>query len=167
MEKLQELKEIFEVGKKYTIYRISEMMAMTSKTEITVKEIEDGRIIFTKRNGRKRFIISFQSRGDQFSPMAPFTAGIFQDWDQPIKCDTEFASGVMRGNACYNFIGIPLEIQVWIETGQLNPFFDKSKVLAIADQKSCSGSNNEKVVFPDEVQPGQHAVIDRILAAAS
>ena len=167
MEKLQELKEVFEVGGKYTIYRIGAAMAMTFKSEITVKEIEDNRIIFTKRNKCKRFIITFQAKDYQSAPMKPFDAGIFHGWDQPIKCDTEQSNGIMRGNACYNFMGSVLEIQAWVKSGQLNPFFDKSRVLAIDPADSSVCGKDGAVVFPDEVQQGNHAVIDRIMAQAS
>lgn len=175
MEKLQELKEIFKVGEKYSLYYIDEMMAMSHCQQITVKRFAksnqfndwDDVVVFVLKGKRKERVLRLQKRSYQSAPMLPYKGGIFQGWDQPIKCDTEFRCGVMRGNACYNFIGTPLEIQVWIETGQLNPFFDKSSVLAIADQQSGSNNDNETVVFPDEVQPGRHAVIDRILAQAS
>ena len=59
---MKELKEIFEVGKKYSIYRISESMAMTGKTEITVKDVDEKQIVFTRERGRKRFILPFEAR---------------------------------------------------------------------------------------------------------
>ena len=168
--KKQELKSIFKVGGKYTLYKIDECMAMTHKTEINVKEIRDdgNSVIFSKPKGRKRFILKLESRSYQSAPMLPYRGAIFEDWNQPIHCDTEYSSGVMRGNACYNFVGSELEIRVWIETGQLNPFFDKSSVLAIDRQnRDVCGEEPETVVFPEAVETGRHAVIDRILLKAS
>ena len=166
MEKKEELKSIFKVGGKYTLYRISECMAMTGKTEIKVKEIRDdgNSVVFSKPRGRKLFTLPLESRHYQSAPMLPFVGAIFDGWDQPIKIDGE-TGNIMRGNACYNFVGIPLEIKVWIETGQLNPFFKLGNVLAIAppnNSSECEGT----VVFPEAVEPGRHAVIDAILLEA-
>ena len=163
-QKKQELRNIFKVGGKYTLYKISECMAMCSKTEINVKEIrDDGKtVIFSKPRGRKRFILPLESRSYQSAPMQPFKGAIFEDWGQPIKCDSE-TGNIMRGNACYNFVGIPLEVKVWIETGQLNPYFERGNVLAIPAPNADS-SIEGIVVFPEDVEPGRHAVIDRILA---
>jgi hypothetical protein len=49
--------------------------------------------------------------------------------------------------------------RAWIEAGQLNPLFDKTKVLAIEGDK-------ETVVYPELVREGDHAVIDRIMSEA-
>ena len=166
MEKKEQLKNIFKVGSKYTLYKISEGMAMTCKTEIKVKEVRDdgNSVIFSKPRGRKMFILPLESRHYQSAPMLPFVGAIFDGWDQPIKCDSE-TGNIMRGNACYNFVGLPLEIKEWIETSQLNPFFELGNVLAIAPPNN-SNDCEETVVFPEVVEPGRHAVIDRILLAA-
>lgn len=168
--KQQELKSIFKVGSKYTLFKISECMAMCSKTEINVKEIlyfENGttNVIFTKPRGRKRFILPLEKRAYQSAPLLPFKGAIFEGWNYPLHCDSE-TGNIMRGNACYNFVGIPLEIQLLIDTGQLNPFFDKSSVLAIPEPNNDSNVDGV-VVYPELVEPGRHAVIDRLLAKAS
>lgn len=165
--KKEELKSIFKVGSKYTLYKISEASAMTCKTEIKVKEIQDDgmSVVFTKPRGRKLFVVKLESRHYQSAPLLPFVGAIFDGWDQPIKVDSE-TGNIMRGNACYNFVGIPLEIKVWIETGQLNPFFKLGNVLAIAPPNNSSDCVRT-VVFPDAVEPGRHAVIDAILMEAA
>ena len=153
----------FEVGKKYTIFTIGSMMAMTNKQEIDIKELdENGNPIFTSKGKRKRFILRLESRAYQSAPLKPFCGAVFEGWDQPFTCDTDYKGSLtslstMRGNACYNFVGTKEEIKTWIDKGQLNPNFDKTAVLAIP--------NNEKeeiLVFP-ELYQGGHAVIDRII----
>lgn len=151
------------MGQKYTLYRVSESMAMTVKTEITIKDVEEKRIVFTKSKGRKRFELSFESRHYQSAPLLPLKAAIFEGWNQPIKCDTEQSQGVMRGNACLNFLGSVDDVRAWIEQYQLNPFFEKYRVVAIGKAESTFGDAPETVVFPEEYKGG-HAIIDQILA---
>lgn len=164
-QRKKELRNVFKVGGKYSVYKINETMAMTHKTEINVKEIQDeGRsVIFSKPRGRKRFILKLESRSYQSAPILPFVGAIFEGWNQPIHCDTEFSTGTMRGNACYNFVGSVLEIRAWIESGQLNPFFKRSNVLAIDKlNKDICGEEHQSIVFPEDIEPSRHAVIDRI-----
>ena len=165
-EQAKQLINVFKAGGKYSLYGIDSMMAMCHKTEIIVRAIdpEKGRVIFSKPRGRKQFILPLESRSYQSAPIKPYEGAIFEGWDQPIKCDTEQHSGVMRGNACYNFIGTSQAICEWIEAGQLNPSFDKGAVVAI-DPNSIGlcGDSPETVVFPEEVRPGNHAVIDRLI----
>lgn len=151
----------FEIGKKYTIFRISGM-AITFKSEILITgttEVE-GDPIFKFRGKRKLFILRLKDRAYSSAPVEDFEGAVFLGWDQPIKCDSELfgASGTtMRGNACYNFAADPDEVRAWIETGQLNPAFDRSKVLATGRE-----NNKETVVYP-ELYGGGHAVIERVL----
>lgn len=166
-EQAKELVSIFTVGGKYSLYHIDSMMAMSHKTEIKVQDIEpeQGRIIFTKPRGRKRFILRLESKDYQSAPMKPYVGGIFEGWDQPIKCDTEQKSGVMRGNACMNFIGTVEAIREWIDNNQLNPGFRKDNIIAIdPDKANVCGETPETVVYPELVEPGRHAVIDRLIA---
>ena len=90
----------------------------------------------------------------------PIDWAIFEGWDRPITCDTDRygqrSVSIMRGNACYNFMGTPEQVRAWIEAGQLNPFFETYKALAIEGQL-------ETVVFPEHVITGNHAVIDRLM----
>lgn len=165
-ETTEKLCDVFEAGKRYTIYRIGSMMAMTTKQEIRVDQIdhERARIIFTPRGKRKQYILPLAPIRYSNGPVDFFSGAVFDGWDQPIHCDTEAChdrGGVMRGNACYNFLGTPEQIRAWIDAGQLNPLFEKNSVLAI-DQ--ANGNNaTEIVVFPEAVQPGRHAVIDQIM----
>ena len=157
-------KRFFEVGKKYTLYRIS-FMAITSKSEIQVTEILDGAddpragVVFKLRGKRKQYILPFASRDYASAPLKPFEGAVFEGWDQPVKCDSEGCS--YRGNACYNFVGDPEAVRLWIDAFQMNPAFDRSKVLAVG----LDSSSKETVVYPDLYQGG-HAVIDRVLAGS-
>ena len=158
-EQQEKIKSIFEIGGKYTIYRLNGF-AMTSKTEIIVKEIEDNKIIFSYARKRKRYILPFTSKSYLTAPVLPFEGAIFKGWNQPIKCDSEIGS-IMRGNACYNFYGTTEDIKEWIKTSQLNPYFDKIRVLSL-NSEIRSDQGNETVVFAEDYKGG-HAIIDRIL----
>lgn len=168
---MQELTTIFKIGEKYTLFKIDSMMAMTHKSEIIIKDLDpEGNPIFSEKGKRKKYILKLKSRAYASAPEIPLKSAIFAGWDQPFTCDTDtkirtaresgFSSQIMRGNACYNFIGTPEQIRTWIDKGQINPYFDKTAVLSI--------ENNEGdgvVVYPD-LYEGGHAVIDRQLAKA-
>lgn len=143
--------EVFEVGKKYTMFNIDSMMAMTHKQLITINQIDNEKAVFTPKGKRTKYILRFQKT---------FESALFAGWDTPITCDTDEVNtrkyGTMRGNACYNFVGNPEEIRQWISKEQLNPFFDKTRVVAVGDD------GEETVVFSDEYKGG-NAVIDRML----
>lgn len=162
----EQLREVFEVGGSYTIYRIGEMMAMTVKQEITVKRFQgDDIVVYVNKGKRKEFGLRLKSRAYQSAPELPFMGMILKGWEQPIKCDTEKTSGIMRGNACYNFMGKPEEIRKWIDENQLNPFFEKCRVVAI--EENVMGDAGETVVYPELVQTGRNAVIDRLMSKSA
>ena len=161
MEKLLMGSFGFEVGKKFTVYRISSFMATTTKAEILITEAdEDGNPVFSLRGKRKKFIMELWKRAYQSAPLKPFEGAVFEGWDQPIKADSE--GRCFSGNACYNFVGLVEEVKAWIESGQLNPYFERDKVLAVAPGKTMYEEGAETVVYP-ELYKGGHAVIDRIL----
>ena len=163
-ESLSRLKDVFKPGGKYTMFYIGSAMAMTHKREILVKTVDDDGAVYVERGKRTMYRLKFQSRSYATAPLEPLGCAVFAGWDQPITCDTCHKGTtsqpvVMRGNACYNFVAMPLEVAAWIESGQLNPFFERTRVLAIE-------GDAETVVFPEEVTRGNHAVIDRIIARA-
>ena len=92
METLEQFVGVFAEGQKYTIYKISEMSAMTVKMEITVKRLVKRNgfsehpdcAVFTPRRKRKEYILPFESRSYQSAPLLPCRAAIFEGWDQPV-----------------------------------------------------------------------------------
>ncbi len=63
------------------------------------------------------------------------------------------------GNACFNFMQTPLEIQAIIESSNLNKdFAEHDRILSLAADR-----NAPTLVYPDKYTPGTHAIIDRIL----
>lgn len=159
-DNLNKLKAAFRIGGKYTIFHIDSCMAMTHKSEIIVKDVTAEGYVFCGRGKRTQYLKKWETRSYASAPLQPMDSAVFEGWDQPITCDSDRTAKqtgtfIMRGNACYNFCAMPEEIAAWIETGQLNPFFERDHVLAIEGDK-------ETVVFPEECHGG-HAVIDRIL----
>lgn len=160
LEFVTELQGILKVGEKYTLYKIDSMMAMSHRTEFFVRpdQHKDG-IVFTAKGKRKKFVMRFWESSGCYSPKTPARFAIFAGWDQPFKVDTDQRSGLMRGNACLNIMGTVEAIRAWWESGQLNPYCDKVKVVAIGDGPEPS----ETPVFPEEFH-GQHAIIGNLLA---
>ena len=152
---------MFKMNGKYTVYRISDFMAMTTGQRFTVKEVRpNGDIVFQPQGKRKMYLLPMKSQSYTNGPVNEFDGAVFEGWDTPYTCDTDSdrnGEGIrtMRGNACYNFVGPADKIREWIDAKQLNPKFTKANVLAIE-------GDTEVVVYPDLYRSG-HAVIDRVL----
>jgi len=154
---------MFKMNGKYTVYRISDFMAMTTGQRITVKEIRDNgeTIVYQPQGKRKLYMLRMHWQNYTNGPVNEFDGAVFEGWDTPYTCDTDSdrnGEGIrtMRGNACYNFVGPADRIREWIDAKQLNPKFTKANVLAIE-------GDTEVIVYPEHTRSGVHAVIDRIL----
>ena len=142
----------WEMGERYSIFGISSFMAHTWKAEVTLLGFtEDASPIFKFRGKRKLQTVENSKK-----------LAVFKGWGLELDSDGN-AYGVtgttMRGNACFNFVGSKDFVKGFIERNQLNPNFDKSRVLAV----SATESYKEEIVFPETVIPGNHAVIDRLM----
>lgn len=156
------IEDVFEVGKKYTTFRISGM-AMTGKQEFTVTGIGDeGSVLYKQRGCRKQYILKLRTRAYESAPLKEFDGAVFEGWDQPVTCDTD-GGRVFRGNACYNFVGLPETIKAWIDGGQLNPNFDRSRVVAV-DNNWTGQDMPEIPVYPELYECGKCAPLDRMMA---
>lgn len=154
MEAKEQVKAIFEVGKKYTLYSIGGL-AMTSAQEITVKGITEDNIVFAHKGKRKRYGIRLNN------PSELAELAVFRGWDTSVKSDSQ-VGGIVRGNACLNFVGSVESIKAMFEE-QINPIFNvHHRILAV----SSRDDDQEQMVFPERYRGG-HAVIDRILARIS
>ena len=99
-------------------------MAMTTKMEITVKEVREDGIVYSPRRKRKMYLMKWQTRDYSSAPLRTMEGAVFEGWDQPIPTDADMVSrhgGVMRGNACMNFVASREAIREWIDNHQLNP----------------------------------------------
>lgn len=157
------MKNIFKEGQKYTIYKISEFMAITSKAQFTVNGFKENKqdntrfdVIITPLGKRKQYLLPALTKSYQAAPIEEFAAAVFEGVEQPFLADSEGTT--YSGNACYNFVGEAGEIRKWIDEKQLNPYFEKEKVVAVT-------KDGERAVYP-ELYKGGHAVIDRILQGA-
>jgi hypothetical protein len=165
-ERTEVLRSLFQEGEKYTLFEIDSVMAMTHKREIAVVMILPDKMIYRPKGKRKDFQLKFEKRDYTTGPLRVYEGAIFKGWNQPFTCDTDqeytpdesgaVLSKVMRGNACYNFMGEPEELRGWIDANQLNPFFEKVRVVSVV-------RSEERVVYP-ELFKGGHAVIERMLA---
>ena len=153
------LQAVLKVGEKYTIYRMNSTIAAAFKREITIKELTEDGIIYTEGGGRKRYIMCYEDRHYSCAPLKPLSCAFFAGWGQPFRLDTE--GDRWSGNACFNFIGDPAALREWIETKQINPFFERSNLLAIS---GGDFDRDGQLIFPEEYEQGRHAVIDRILS---
>lgn len=139
-----------QIGGKYTVFEISSM-AMAFSRKIIIRDEVKGRYTYSQERKRKQYYLNLGK-----------DTMIFEGWEQPFKLDSDMSpsgGSIMRGNAALNFIGDPDEIRQWIEEKQLNPNFDRTRVLAYPSPDAEDGQAVQ--VFRDEYRGG-HAVIDRI-----
>lgn len=147
---MSELK--LEVCKKYTIVIIDSIMAMTHRQEITItqkKEIGGKAVYIYKNRGKRSEFIFDVGRGF-----------VFEGWNVPFKVDTD-VGGVMRGNACFNFVGDPGVIRDWIDNKNLNPNARK-EIALVVDVNKLAGKE-EELLYPELAEKSGHAVIRRLL----
>ena len=150
---------IFELNKKYTIFRFNSL-AMTCKQQIGVVSFDaEGNPIYKNPGKRKLYVLKLKTKDYTSAPEKMFDGAVFEGLEQPYTCDTD-GGRVFRGNALYNFVGDVEGIKKWIQEKQLNPWFEISSVVAIPDKNQSGG---EIPVFP-EYFDGNHAVMARILA---
>ena len=143
----------YEIGKRYTVFGISSFMASTWKAEIEVNSLDENAWPIFKQRGKRKL--------KKFIDNNKETA-VFEGWDIPLNTDSELCGKtgtIMRGNACFNFVGKPEEIKKYIDEKQLNPAFEKSRVLSVSKDEA----RDETVVYPELVIKGEHAVVDRLI----
>lgn len=142
----------------YTIVTISEWMAHTVKRQVRATGIMS--------NGRPVFKDATKGARKMFTLPTLFAKGtIIFDRTVDLKIDSDitsaprasgFTSNIMRGNACFNFIGSVDEIKVTM-IGNLNPNFDQyDRVLAIPADNAFADDCEVPVFTESETS---HAVI--------
>lgn len=107
-----------EVGKIYTLFRISESFAITVYTEFRVKEIYTGRPAVTIRpRGRKVGLLK---------PLGEYDL-LFEGENLPIKTDAKRPGSTgFHGDAHLNlYAETPELLKKWIEEKNLNPSFSR------------------------------------------
>ena len=146
-----------KINGKYTIIEISDFLACSIKTEITITQKIGERYVFKQRGKRKEYYLKEFNKGMLF----------FENWDLWIIPDSDFKVNMgdfttksFKGNALLNIVGEPEKIKSFIDSFNLNPLLDKGIVIA-------TGENNDKEipVYMDlaEQSRNSHAVLDRIL----
>ena len=153
-------KHILRPGQKITIINIDDMMAMCHRTEGTVKSVLVEPIqcgyqkettrhgTFTPRGKRKEFYIS--TKRDY---------SILLDGWNLLRVDSDGSYGVMRGNACFNFVGDADTIKAILGSAII-PLTDGQKAKCIL----CDG-DKETLLWP-EIETA-HAVINQMKEVAS
>jgi hypothetical protein len=152
---------MFQVGDRITLLRIDDMMALSHRYELEIRQVIDPpqavgyqererRVAAVRQRGkRKEFYLDLD--GDEI---------LLSGWDAPFKTDTE-CSSVFSGNACYNLVGDPDAIRTWIETKAVLPVGDriKGKIFVCRHPRTKCGDSELELLYPDiDVR---HAVVER------
>lgn len=142
--KAQEIE--LKTGVLYTIFNMDSFMALTHRKEVIITGVLNDRYTFKLKGKRKEFYLDLDECTAVFEGLTPF------------KADSEFDS--FRGNACINIVGDLETIKEYFETRQLNPYFEKWRVLIVGEDTKTP----ERVLYPEIAQEQHHAVIERILS---
>lgn len=169
-EALTEPKFCFEVGKKYTIYKVSENMAINVPNKILVKAINgrgDPEFVLPGKRTRNTFKMVY--RRYVSAPIDFWAGAVFEGWDLPFTAEMDqpeklSSTGMMcrkfKGDACYNFVGDPVVIRNYFEWKQLNPVYTEEN-LGRTVAVDADDNDNETPVFPEKYVPGECAPMDR------
>lgn len=137
-----------EVGKRYTVVHIGEALAMTIRHEITITDTEDEKYVYKEKGKRKEYYIN------------PRNTFIFAGWGLPLRVDTDDeVRRIVRGNACFNFVGDAEVVRDYIDTKNLNPGARKEIALIVNPKKD----DGEELLYPELAAKSGHAVIQRIV----
>ena len=136
------------IGEKYKVFGISSFMAHTFKQEITIKSFDElkQKHIYTPIGKRKSYYLPI----DSSSVVVPIGS--------KLKADSE--TGQFSGNALLNFVGDVEEIREIIEKENLNPYLDKSVIVAVSEDRT-----KETPVYLElaKANAHNHAVMRRIM----
>jgi hypothetical protein len=157
-----------EVGQKYTIYTISESLAITQRKEVIVDNLYPApefhkRTSYDKpsiggtwkigghreRRGRSVYHLTLRPNQDLVIP----------GWDH-LESDIG-AYGTFSGNACLNLAGTPEQVRELVELN-INPNFIKHDIILAAPVPWTEAEYLE--VYPDT--PTNHGIITQKRAAA-
>jgi len=154
------------VKQRVTLFRIDDMMAMTHRYELEVRQIiSPSEFVGYHKKERVAAVRQKGKRKDQYLDLGHDDI-VLNGWDVPFKADTECA-GVMHGNACYNFVGNADTIKDWIENHAARPVSDSAKAKIVLHLANEDGAEHalatEKLLYPEI--DCTHAVINRIKEA--
>jgi hypothetical protein len=154
-----------QVGQKFTLLRIDDMMAMTHRYEFEVREARPEPFEQVGYHKRPRLAV-MRLRGkrkDAYLDLKPDDI-VLDGWNVPFLADTECA-GVYSGNACYNLVGNPGVIRICLENRALLPISDgaKAKILVSPSPRTTCDESGVVLLYP-EIET-HHAIINRMKGA--
>ncbi len=151
------------IGRRVTLLKIDETLAMTHRYEMEVREVLPPERVGYE--GRKTRVAVIRQRGKRKSFFLDLGADdiLLDGWEQPFKTDTE-CKGIMAGNACYNLVGDLEIIRACIETKALLPVTDgaKAKIIVARTARTKCDDDGLVLLYPDIET--HHAVIARFKA---
>lgn len=135
-------------NQKYTLISISEMLANTTKTEITINELREENIfVFTPKNKRTKYILNLDNKKLK-------NTLIFEGWNIPLKLDSEVlidngTATIKRfsGNALINFVGNENELRQFIDNNNLNKEIDKGLIVFETCEDHNKDLENKKPLY--------------------
>ncbi len=152
------------VGQRVTLLKIDDMMAMTHRYEMEVRQtFEPQRVGYEGRKTRVAIIRQRGKRKEFYLDMADDDI-LLDGWGLPFKADTETA-GIFAGNACYNLVGEPEAIRQCIETRAVLPVTDdaKAKIIVSPGERTRCDDEGLTLLYPDIRT--HHAVVNRMKEA--
>lgn len=152
---------MLSIGQRVTLLKIDEMLAMTHRYEMEVREVLTAEKVGYE--GRKTRLAVIRQRGKRKEFFLDLAADdiLLDGWGLPFKTDTE-TSGVFAGNACYNLVGEPEVIRQCIETRALMPVTDSAKAKIIVAQGERTRCDDEGLILLYADIDTHHAVVNRM-----
>jgi hypothetical protein len=152
------------VGQRVTLLRIDEMMAMTHRYELEIRQVVTPETVGYE--GRKQRVAVVRQRGKRKEFYLDLAGDdiLLDGWALPFKTDTE-CGGVMAGNACYNLVGDPADVRRSIETQAVFPVTEsaKAKIIVARTERTTCSDDGQELLYPD-IETG-HAVVNRMKTA--
>lgn len=147
----------FKIGDQVTVIYIDTMLAMTHRNEITVTATLSEPVDLGYNNETRRYgTCKRRGKRKEFYLQAERECSIFlRGWDLPLTVDTDGHGGIMRGNACFNFVGDEDKIRTTLALCAVVAITDEQRASLVL----CTGES-ERLLYPEIRTP--HAVVNRM-----
>jgi hypothetical protein len=149
-------------GQRVTLFKMDNMMALTHRYELEVREPIDPKIVGYDHRCRVGVVRQKGKRKDQYLDLAHDDI-LLNGWNLPVKCDGECLR-TFHGNACYNLVGDMDEVKRCLVERSLRPLSDEIKGKVIVYKPDGSNASSGELAWP-EIDT-RHAVIERMKEAA-
>lgn len=123
-----------KIGQKITVFRVDNIMGLTHRYELMVKEVQCPMVDVACYDCVKQFagIVCQRNKRKTHKLYVGPEDIVLNGWDVPFLVDAE-AGGVFAGNCRFNFVGDPEVVIDWLENRAVFPVSEYAKKMILVN----------------------------------